>query len=89
MFLLCHADLAKYLGHVFKDEFGDKHARLPQHSPILKITFYQFTTNFLRQSHFDGMCELTNEELIDLPHVLLVSYAEYLVNGVLFLIYLL
>ena len=30
--LLSHANLAEYMGRVFGDDFGDKHARLPQHS---------------------------------------------------------
>ena len=31
-YLLSHTDLAEYMGHVFGDDFGNKHARYPQHS---------------------------------------------------------
>ena len=30
MILISHADFAEYMGHVFGEDFGDKHARLPQ-----------------------------------------------------------
>ena len=54
--------------------------------PIFIIEFYQFTANFPRQSHFEGMCERTTEELVDPPHILTISYAEYLSNDVLWLV---
>ena len=63
--------------------FGNKHVRLLQHSYILIIQFYHITTNFPRQSHFDGMCEFKTEELVDPPCILSVSYTEYLAYSVL------
>ena len=70
------------MDHVFGDYFGEKHARLSKHSFHFNVQFYQFITNFLRQSHFGGMCEFTTE-LVDPLCILSVSYAEHVANGVL------
>ena len=45
---------------------------------ILTIEFKKIAMNFPRQSHFVGICELLTEELAYPPHILYVSYSDYL-----------
>ena len=87
--LLSHTDLGEYMGHVFGDNFGDKHARLPQHSSHFDNIVLPFYHVFSQAQSFQRHVRTHDWIISTPPPTISVSYAEYLVNGFLWLVSLL